>query len=124
MSNQSNQLEVFRQRLEQLKEKGVDIDPDKVTEEIINPQIPEDTSDEERREKMYNLTVQKVLQLLEDFKGHYRQKGRKLKVIVRIEKENSADAFGEKFVYDEDVEVISMIEIGTKGKYEKAIKGG
>lgn len=115
----SNQLEVFRQRLEQLKEQGVDIDPDKITEEVVNPQIPEDTSDEERQEKMYNLSIQKVIQLLEDFKSHYRPKGRKLKVIVKIEKENSADAFGEKFVYDEDVEVISMIEIGTKGKYEK-----
>jgi hypothetical protein len=118
-----NQLEVFRQRLEQLKEQGVDIDPDKVTEEIINPQIPEDTSDEERREKLYNLTVQKVIQLLDDFKNHYQPKGRTLKVIIRIEKENSADAFGEKFVYDEDIEVISMIEIGTKGKYEKVIQG-
>lgn len=119
----TNQLDVFRQRLEQLKEQGVDIDPEKVTEEIMNPQIPEDTSEEDRREKLYNLTIEKVLQLLEDFKSHYRPKGRKLKVIVRIEKENSADAFGEKFVYDEDVEVISMIEIGTKGKYEKAIQG-
>jgi hypothetical protein len=120
----SNQLEVFRQRLEELKEQGVDIDPEKITEEIINPELPEDTSEKDRKEKLYNLTIQKVIQLLEDYKDHYQPKGRTLKVIVRIEKENSADAFGEKFVYDEDIEVISMIEIGTKGKYEKAIQGG
>ena len=121
----ATQLEVFRQRLEQLKDQGVDIDPDKVTEEIMNPQQIEqkDLSEEEKRQKYFELTKQKVIGLIDDFESHYRPKGRKLKVIIRIEKENSADAFGEKFVFDEDMEVISMIEIGTKGKYEKAIKG-
>jgi hypothetical protein len=116
-----SQLDVFRQRLEQLKAQGVDIDPEKVTEEIMNPQLPENMPDEEKEEKLWQLTLTKVLQLMEDFKDHYRPKGRNLKVIIRIEKENSADAFGEKFVYDDDIEVISMIEIGTKGKYEKVI---
>ena len=50
MTNQTSQLEVFRQRLEQLKEAGVDIDPEKITEEIVNPQqIPKDLSEEERK---------------------------------------------------------------------------
>ena len=119
---QTNQLEVFRQRLEQLKEAGVDIDPEKITEEIVNPQqIPKDLSEEERKKKLFELTRSKVISLIDDFDSHYREKGRNLKIIVRIEKENSADAFGEKFVFDDDMEVISMIEIGTKGKYEKVI---
>ena len=120
-----NQMEVFRQRLEQLKESGVDIDPEKITEEIINPQqiINSDLSENEKKQKFYELLKEKVVNLIDDFDGHYRPKGRKLKVIIRIEKENSADAFGEKFVFDKDMEVISMIEIGTKGKYEKVIKG-
>jgi hypothetical protein len=119
-----NQLDAFRQRLEQLKEQGVDIDPEKVTEEIINPvQAIDELPEEEKKEKLYEMGLGKVISLIEDFKSHYRPKGRKLKVIIRIEKENSADAYGEKFVFDEDLEVISMIEIGTKGKYEKAIKG-
>ena len=119
----SNQLDTFRMRLEELKKQGVDIDPQKVTDEIVNPQdIPKDLNEEEKREKLFDLTKSKIISLVDDFKSHYRQKGRKLKVIVRIEKENSADAYGEKFVYDDDMEVISMIEIGTKGKYQKVIE--
>ena len=124
-----SQLETFRLRLEQLKEQGVDIDPDKLTEEIVqsHQQVLEDEkklSEEERIEKRFQLTLRKVIELMSDFKDHYQPKGRNLKVIIRIEKENSADAYGEKFVYDNDMEVINMIEIGTKGKYEKAIEEG
>ncbi len=118
----SNQLEVFRMRLEQLKEQGVDIDPDKITEEILNPPIPEDLGEKEKEQKLFDLTLSKVIELVTDFNEHYKPKGRKLKVIIRIEKENSADGYGEKFVYSEDMEVISMIEIGTKGKYEKVLE--
>jgi len=117
-----NQLETFRMRLEQLKEQGVDIDPDKVTEEILNPQVLEDLEKKEKEQKLFDLTLSKVIELITDFNEHYKPKGRKLKVIIRIDKENSADAYGEKFVYSEDMEVISMIEIGTKGKYEKVLE--
>lgn len=117
-----SQLENFRIRLEQLKEQGMDIDPEKITQEVIQAQIPEDTSEEDRVEELFKLLKQKVVGLLVDFKNHYKPKGRKLSVIVKIEKENNADAFGEKFVYDDDMEVISIIEIGTLGRYEKPIE--
>jgi hypothetical protein len=117
-------LETFRMRLEQLKQQGADIDPSKVTEEIVDShlQLVKDMGKEEREQKLFDLTLAKIVDLVTDFKEHYRPKGRKLKVIIRIEKDNSADAYGEKFVYDDDMQVINMIEIGTKGKYEKAIE--
>lgn len=126
-----SQLETFRLRLEQLKEQGVDIDPEKVTEEIIetHTKMIEDANEEEqklalekKRKELFELTKSRTIGLINDFRDHYQAKGRKLKVIIRVEKENSADAYGEKFVYDDDMQIISMIEIGTKGKYEKAIE--
>ena len=118
-----SQLENFRLRLEQLKEQGVDINPEKITQEVIQAQtIPEDTSEEDKAEELFKLAKQRIVGLLVDWKNHYRPKGRKLKVWVRIEKDNSADAYGEKFVYDDDLEVVSVIEIGTKGKYEKPLE--
>ena len=125
--SQMNQLEQFKMQLEALKASGVDIDPEKITEDVIRgPQ--ERAADlakltQEEREKAYfDLAIQKVLQLMSDWKGHYKDKGRRLNVIVRIEKDNSADAYGEKYIFDDNLQVINMIEIGTKGKYEKAIE--
>jgi hypothetical protein len=120
-------MDMFRLRLEQLKAQGVDIDPQKITEEVIESLQPKNIKDltaEEIEEKAYNLTLKKVIELINDYRDHYKPKGRTLKVIVRVEKDNSADAFGEKFVFDEGMEVINMIEIGTKGKYQKAIEEG
>jgi len=125
--SQTNQLEQFRMQLEKLKASGVNIDPDKITEEVVK--APQELaqelaklSKEEREEEYFNMAVQKVLQLMSDWKDHYRGKGRRLNLIVRIEKDNSADAYGEKYIFDDNLQVINMIEIGTKGKYEKVLE--
>ena len=61
-------------------------------------------------------------ELLDDYENFYKEKGRKLKIAIEIVKENSADKYGEKFVFSDDIHVISVIGIGTKGKYEKVIE--
>lgn len=116
-------LDVFRMRLEQLKEQGVDVDPEKLTQEIVEAHKElEKLPEKEKQKVLFELVRQKIMTLLDDYQNFYQDKGRKLQVIVRVKKENSADAFGENFVFSNEMEVISMIEIGTKGKYEKVIE--
>ena len=121
----SDQLETFKLRLEELKKMGVDIDPEKITEEVMQAQIPVDASEKEKEEedkRLFELIREKVIGLIDDYNNFYRPKGRKLRVVVEIVKENSADKFGEKFIYSDTMDVISVIGIGTKGKYEKTIE--
>ena len=125
--SQKNSLEQFKLQLERLKDQGVDIDPQKITEDVVRSQREREEdlkklSQEERDQKCFDLAVTKVIQLMNDWYHHYREKGRRLNTIVRIEKDDSADAYGEKYVFDEKMQVINMIEIGTKGKYEKVLE--
>jgi hypothetical protein len=115
-----SQLENFKLQLEELKKQGVDIDPEKVTQEIVQTPVElQKMKQEEREEKLFVLVKEKIDSLLHDYFSHYRPKGRKLRVAVEIAKENCADKYGEKFIYSDKFEVISVIGIGTKGKYEK-----
>lgn len=104
--SQPNQLEQFRMQLEKLKASGVDIDPDKITEEVIRG--PEERaadlaklSQEEREKAYFDLAVQKVLQLMSDWKGHYKDKGRKLseetKAKLRGRKGKKSSSYGKDF---------------------------
>lgn len=111
----TTQLDGFRKQLNKLKNKGVDINPEEIVDEIQNPVIVEKPK---LNEKLFLLTKQKVDNLLEDFRNFYAKKGCSLKVEVYIGKENSADTFTEKFEYDDKLKVIHTVEIGTKGKYE------
>lgn len=122
--NQKNQLETFKLRLEELKEQGVDIDPEKVTEEIVQAhnRFLDELPKEEKEKKLFELAKEKVISLLDDYQNFYRPKGRKIKIMVEIEKDNAADKYGEKFIYSDDMSVISVIGIGTKGKYEKVLE--
>lgn len=118
----SNQLEVFKLRLEQLKDMGVDVDPEKIAEEIMKPQIPEDKTEEEKEAILFDLAKAKAIEFIDDYHNFYKPKGRKLRVIIEVIKKNCADKFGERFVYSDDLEVVTLIGIGTKGKYEKVLE--
>ncbi len=112
----ATQLDNFKKQLDKLKAQGADIDPEQVLEEIKNPVIVEEPK---FNENWFLLAKQKVENLLNDFHQFYGPKGCSLRVQVYIGKENSADTFTERFVYEENkLEVIHTVEIGTKGKYE------
>jgi len=116
----STKLDNFRMKLEELRKRGVDIDPDNVVEQIIKaPEELAKLDKEEREELMFALAKEKVDKLLEDFFSFYRPKGRRLRVAIEIVKDDCADKYGERFVFSDNMSVISVIGIGTKGKYEK-----
>ena len=58
--------------------------------------------------------------LIKGYEDYYAPKGRGLRITVEITKENAADTYGERWVFGKDnkMEVISLIHIGTKGKYQ------
>lgn len=114
----TTQLENFKVQLEKLKAKGVDIDTEQIVNEIKNPVIKEKEESNFNKDN-FDLARKKIDKLLDDFYSFYGPKGRSLKVQLYIGKENSADNFSEKFVYEDNkLEVIQIVEIGTKGKYE------
>ena len=92
-----SQLDAFRMKLEELRKRGVDIDPDNVVEQIINaPQEIAKLKEEEKEELMFALAKEKIDKLLEDFFSFYRPKGRRLRVAVEIVKDDAAGAENER----------------------------
>ncbi len=66
-----------------------------------------------------NAAINKLNNLINDYKEFYGPKGRQLEVIVKIKKNHSADSFSESWVFNDLIKITQFIEIGTKGKYEK-----
>ena len=106
-------LENFKKQLNKLVEKGVDINPEQVIEDINKPFEKK----EEFNEFHWDLLKRKVESILGDYHDFYHEKGCSLKVLFYTSKQNSADTFTESFNYNKDMQVISTIEIGTEGKY-------
>lgn len=122
MSNKDG-MKAFRKQLEELKRKGADVDVDKIIEDLTTPpavQVAEEfqsTFDA----KAFVLLKEKVIKLLEDFEGFYGPKGRGLSVAIHVQKNNSADRYSETFPYTDNISIVHIVDIGTKGKYEPVI---
>ena len=71
--------------------------------------------------KAFQLMKYKVATLLEDFEKFYGPKGRGLSIAIHVQKENSADRFSETFPYTDDLSIVHIVDIGTKGKYEPVV---
>lgn len=115
----ADKLESFKLRLEELKEQGIDVNPDNIVNEVIieSKRHAEEQAKEEKDaedEKFFIMVKSKIDDILDDYFNHYRPKGRKLKVMLEVVKENCADKYGEKFTYSDNFQVISVIGIGTK----------
>ena len=118
-----NDVAGFKKQLEELKRKGADIDPDAIISDLTKP--PEVTTVEEFENsfdsKAFQLMKYKVATLLEDFEKFYGPKGRGLSIAIHVQKENSADRFSETFPYTDDLSIVHIVDIGTKGKYEPVV---
>ena len=108
----------FRDHLEKLKETtDFDFDVDKIIESVTKKEkIEEEVFD---REAFMMARIQ-MDSLIKGFEDYYASKGRGLRVTVEVTKENAADTHGERWVFDKkgNIEVISLVHIGTKGKYQ------
>ena len=106
-------LDGFKKQLEKLKEStGVDFDTNKIVESVQS--TPEKAFDKEA----FIMARIQLDALVKGFEDYYAAKGRGLRVTVEITKEDSADTHGERWVFGDGIEVMSIIQIGTKGKYQ------
>jgi hypothetical protein len=118
----ATQLDNFRKHLNALKEKGVDINPDKVVDEVLAPPTEAPKKDTFDRKRWAMLRTQ-LNKLLDDFEHFHGDKGRGIGVTVHITKPDNADRFTEKFEFDSNIILLSIQDIGTKGKYEPVVPG-
>ena len=88
---------------------------------VLNSNVTKITDDEqiEIDEVPLNAAINKLSSLVKDYREFYGPKGRQLEIIVKIKKNNSADSFSESWVFNDLIKISQIIEIGTKGKYEK-----
>ena len=117
-------MEGFKKQLKALKEKGADIDPEEIIQDLMTPAGEKKTEEyvESFDNKAFGLLREKVDALLDDFENHYGPKGRGLSIAIHIQKENSADRYADTFNYiDGQLSIVHIVDIGTKGKYEPLV---
>lgn len=117
-------MEGFRQQLKALKEKGANIDPEEIIQELTVPpsKRKKEIFVESFDNKAFGLLREQVDKLLDDFENHYGPKDRGLSIAIHIQKANSADRYADTFNYiDGKLSIIHIVDIGTKGKYEPLV---
>ena len=116
-------MKQFKDQLNELKRRGADINPEEIIKDLITPPEAQvvDEFEVSFDKKVFGLLKEKVLKLLDDFENFYGPKGRGLSVAIHIQKENSADRYSETFPYTDTQSIVHIVDIGTKGKYEKII---
>ena len=117
----SKGMEGFKKQLKALKEKGADIDPEEIINDLRTPAPKEKVEDfkESFDKKAFDLMRRKINKLLDDFENHYGPKDRGLSVAIHIQKENSADRYAETFNYIQDkLSIVHIVDIGIKGVTE------
>ena len=114
-------MEGFKKQLKALKSKGADIDPDAIIQDLITsaPITKIEEFENSFNKKAFQILKQKVMKLLDDFENFYGPKDRGLSIAIHVQKDNSADRFSETFPYTEKLSIVHIVDIGTKGKYEK-----
>jgi hypothetical protein len=112
----------FRKQLNELRNKGANIDPDKVIEELTKPvpekvkEIYEDSFDR----KAWKLMRRQINKLLDDFENFYGPKGRGLSVAIHVQKEGCADRYADHYPYIPDkLSIVHIVDIGSKKRYDK-----
>lgn len=113
-------FEGFKKQLQALKEKGADIDPNAIINEIITP--PEKKEQEEFEKfdrKAFELMRKQIDKLLDDFENHYGPKGNGLSVAIHVQKENCADRYADHYPFVPDkLSLVHIVDIGKKGVHE------
>ena len=117
-------MEGFRQQLTALKEKGADIEPEEIIQDLMTPAGEKKTEEymESFDKKAFGLLREQVGKLLDDFENHYGPKDRGLSIAIHIQKKDSADRYADTFNYiDGKLSIVHIVDIGTKGKYEPIV---
>ncbi len=117
----SKGMKGFKEQLNRLKEKGANIDPDEIVQDLIAPAGTKKTEEyvESFDNKAFGIMRRQIEKLLDDFENFYGPKGRGLSVAIHVSKENSADKYADTFNYiDGQLSIVHIVDIGTKGKYE------
>jgi len=76
-------------------------------------QVVEDQEQDDFEER-FDLMMQKVRSLIDDWKVRDLPKGRGLEVTVKTVKDNFKDTWVEKYQYSDEITVFFVAEIGTK----------
>ncbi len=97
----SKGIEGFRKQLKALKEKGANIDPEEIIQELTVPpsKRKKEVFKESFDRKAFRLLREKVDKLLDDFENHYGPKDRGLSIAIHVQKKDSADRYADTFNY-------------------------
>ena len=117
----SKGFEDFKKHLVALKEKGVDIEPNDIINDLTSPPKPKEKEEYEDSfdRKAFGLLRRRVEKLLDDFENHYGPKGNGLSLAIHVQKENCADRYADHYPFVEDkLTLVHIVDIGKKGVHE------